>query len=164
MSGSHALVMDDAHLRALVDDVFVAMASHAKVGTDAGGALAAPAQPVRHAWVEITGDVSARVVISVAGAAAEAITRELLGLGHDAPVSDADVSDALGELVNVLGGNVKSVLAAGGTLSIPATGLVPPASPASALSTAVDVPWRGLPVHVRLTALPSAAPRRRETA
>jgi chemotaxis protein CheX len=46
----------------------------------------------------------------------------MLGMGDD-EVGDADVSDTIGEIANVVGGNVKAILAPNAVLSLPVVAL-----------------------------------------
>lgn len=71
---------------------------------------------VVHASVSVQGAWSGQVVIEVAPTAALRAARAMLAL--DDP-TDADVTDAVGELVNMVGGNVKSVMPAPSTLGLP---------------------------------------------
>ena len=98
-------------------------------------------------WVEIVGPWTGAVVLTCGRDTAAELTRALLG-EHAPPVLEAeDVDDALGELANVVGGNVKAVLPGPSALGLPEVGATPPAgSPAD--SVRVDVLWRGQPLTV----------------
>ncbi|MFC4062650.1 chemotaxis protein CheX [Planomonospora corallina] len=78
----------------------------------------APAPPHVIASVSVTGAWEGHVVMTFSEGAARMSTSALLGMEAD-EVSDDDVADAVGELVNVIGGNVKSLLPDGSLLSLP---------------------------------------------
>jgi hypothetical protein len=93
-------------------------------------------------WVEIVGPWNGTVVLTCGGATAEELSRSLLK-EHAPPVLDnEDIEDALGELANVVGGNVKAVLPGPSVLGLPEVGSAPAAGlPADNLR--VDLLWRG---------------------
>lgn len=111
----------------------------------------------RHTWVDVIGDDIARVVISMGRHTGEAITRVLFALDESSEVSDMDFVDALGELANVVGGNVKSLVTHPGTLTLPAVEAeLPPLEDATCLVNACLV-WNEAPICVGLWVLPRAA-------
>ena len=97
-------------------------------------------------WVEIVGPWTGAVVLTCGRATAEELSRCLLA-EHAPPVLDAeDVQDALGELANVVGGNVKALLPGPSVLGLPEVGSVSPAGRTAgdpADTCRVDVLWRG---------------------
>ncbi|MGI5169986.1 chemotaxis protein CheX [Spirillospora sp. CA-253888] len=70
------------------------------------------------ASVSVTGAWDGHVVFTCSRAASLRAASALLGVPAD-EVTDDDVADAVGELVNVIGGNVKSLLPDGCLLSLP---------------------------------------------
>jgi chemotaxis protein CheX len=78
----------------------------------------APPSPHVIAAVSVTGAWEGHVVMTFSEKAAELSTSALLGMEDDEVTPD-DVADAVGELVNVIGGNVKSLLPDGSLLSLP---------------------------------------------
>ena len=82
------------------------------------------------------------MVITTARSTAEELARCLLK-EHAPPVLDPeDVEDGLGELANVVGGNVKAVLAGPSVLGLPEVGEAPEVTdPADVVR--IDVLWRG---------------------
>jgi chemotaxis protein CheX len=93
-------------------------------------------------WVEIVGPWTGTVVLTCGRSTAEELSRSLLK-EHAPPVLDSeDIEDALGELANVVGGNVKAVLPGPSVLGLPEVGSAPAAGrPADTLR--VDLLWRG---------------------
>jgi chemotaxis protein CheX len=87
--------------------------------------VAPPAELVS-AWVDIVGPWTGSVVLSCAPATAEALTENVLMTRPPTVVDAEDVADALGELANVLGGNIKSVLPGESKLGLPQIGSAPP--------------------------------------
>ncbi|GAB3598479.1 hypothetical protein GCM10027446_28870 [Angustibacter peucedani] len=79
------------------------------------------------AGVALHGGWSGLVTVTCPPAAADALARTMLALDEaDAPTSE-DVEDALGEVANVLGGNVKALVPGAERLGLPRVGrgLVP---------------------------------------
>jgi chemotaxis protein CheX len=72
------------------------------------------------ASISMTGAWDGHVVVSMSDSAAHAVAAAMLDLDVDA-VTDADILDAAGELVNVVGGQVKSLLPQPCQLSLPMT-------------------------------------------
>lgn len=70
------------------------------------------------ASVSVTGAWRGHVVVSCSSTAAKQVAAALLGVDFDDVTGD-DVADALGELANIIGGNVKSLLPEPCALSLP---------------------------------------------
>jgi chemotaxis protein CheX len=96
------------------------------------------------AWVLIVGPWSGSVVISAPRPMAEAFTREMLTMGPEEELTHEDLTDACGEVANVLGGNIKSLLHEGSLLGLPQTGPSTEA-PGGRVVCRADVLWRGEP-------------------
>ncbi len=91
-------------------------------------------------WVEVVGPWTGAVVLTCSRATAEQLSRCLLA-EHAPPVLDAeDVQDGMGELANVVGGNVKAVLPGPSVLGLPEVGTAPEAGTDT---VRVDLLWRG---------------------
>lgn len=71
------------------------------------------------ASVTIKGEWSGMVAIEMTDGGARRVTRGMLGLDETDDVSDTDLVDAFGELVNMVGGNVKSLVPGPSQLSLP---------------------------------------------
>ncbi|GAA3448044.1 chemotaxis protein CheX [Planomonospora venezuelensis] len=78
----------------------------------------APTMPCVIAAVSVTGAWEGHVVMSFSTEASKKASSALLGM-EDEEVTTDDIADAVGELVNVIGGNVKSLLPDGSLLSLP---------------------------------------------
>ena len=81
-----------------------------------------------HAWVDVHGPAAGRVLLSTEEGTAADLARALLGLDAADDVSDADLVDALGEVANVVGGNVKALVVDPHALGLPAVARVTPCS------------------------------------
>ncbi|MBG0833344.1 chemotaxis protein CheX [Planomonospora sp. ID67723] len=78
----------------------------------------APGMPCVIAAVSVTGAWEGHVVMSFSEPASKLAASALMGM-EDEEVTRDDIADAVGELVNVIGGNVKSLLPDGSLLSLP---------------------------------------------
>lgn len=108
----------------------------------------------RYTWVDVHGDTVTRVLLTTGRETGEGITRALLALPEGSDVDDADLVDAAGELVNVVGGNVKSLVVDGGALTLPEVAHEAPAVAGASLIFESVMSWRGAPVSVSLWTLP----------
>ena len=70
------------------------------------------------------------------------ISRALLMIEEDVDVDEEDFRDAIGEVANVVGGNVKSLVPDPGALSLPIVSRDRPTT-AGTLLHEVDLDWRG---------------------
>jgi hypothetical protein len=108
-------------------------------------------------WVDVVGPWTGSVVLTCARSTAEELARSLLK-EHAPPVLDAeDVEDALGELANVVGGNVKGILPGPSVLGLPETGAAPVAGlPAD--TCRIDLLWRGQSLTISAQGSAGAVP------
>ncbi|HET7690405.1 MAG TPA: chemotaxis protein CheX [Nocardioidaceae bacterium] len=101
------------------------------------------------AWsgaVSVTGDWSGMVVVEMPEHCAVAATSRMLMI--DEP-SQADVSDAVGELVNMVGGNVKCLLFGENSLSLPVVALGRVTPPGDAVEVCrADLQWSEGPLRI----------------
>ncbi|MDN4472346.1 chemotaxis protein CheX [Demequina zhanjiangensis] len=107
-----------------------------------------------YTWVDVVGaGDEARVLISMGRDTGEDLARILFDLEDDAPVAETDFADAVGELVNVVGGNVKSLVTHPGALTMPeVSDEMPTLADASPVVDAC-VTWRGALLCVSLWVL-----------
>ena len=99
------------------------------------------------ASVAVSGGWNGWITLEVSRAAARDLTRRML---HAPDVSEEDVSDAVGELVNVLGGNVKSLLVDGSVLGLPQVGDADEADWPHTEICRTQLWWADHPVDVRV--------------
>lgn len=74
------------------------------------------------AHVRIRGSVAAAVVVACDSASAGDLARRMFDLGPDGEAGAEDIADALGELSNIVGGNVKSLAPDAASLTLPEVG------------------------------------------
>ena len=109
--------------------------------------------PCWSAAVSVTGGWHGMVTVDLAADAADVLARAMLALDDAEPLATADVADAVAELVNIVGGNVKALVPGPSQLSLP----VVATSPVVVLSDlhlqhALDLQWRSSPLRVRVFA------------
>jgi chemotaxis protein CheX len=99
--------------------------------------------------VSIGGGWSGIVTIELSAQVAVELTRVMLAFEEGDPISDEDVADAVGELVNMIGGNVKSLMPGPSVLTLPIVAAGRAAHASDAVEVArVDAIWAGEPVRV----------------
>lgn len=150
-------------LASLVEEIWASLLGQAEPllpAPDPGRGTDRPGGATWSAQVEIDGDWHGTVRVDLEQALALALAEHMLGPAGTDPVDDADLADAIGELANVVGGNVKSLLPGDGHLSLPSVGRgVPDAGTVPVCRT--DHSWAGHRLSVRLLGAPSpAAPHR----
>lgn len=102
------------------------------------------------ATVDITGTPSARVELACSPALARAVAAAMFATGEDALEHDA-VFDAVGELVNIVGGNVKALVDGEASLSLPALRIEAGLADLDAENTCIATfLWRDEPLVVRV--------------
>ena len=99
-------------------------------------------------WVTITGPWNGVVVVTCGTDTADELTRALLREHAPAELEAEDVEDALGEIANVVGGNVKAVLPGPSALGLPQTGTTPPVAGSPEDTCLVEFVWRGQPLTI----------------
>jgi len=105
-----------------------------------------------HSSVSITGSWTGHVVYASSSVAAKKAAAAFLAMGVE-EVSEEDVTDVLGELANIVGGNVKAMLPAGALLSLPQVVLAPDSAtryPSAERITELYGLWEGEPVSVSM--------------
>ncbi|MFW3170376.1 chemotaxis protein CheX [Geodermatophilus sp. CPCC 206100] len=137
-------LIDEATVQEIADQAWAALVGEEELLVPLPGRLGT--DPLS-AWVDITGPWTGTVVLTCDRSTAEELTRALLHEHAPAVLDDEDVADALGELANVVGGNVKAVLPGPSVLGLPEVG-VAPRVPAPADTCRVDVQWRGHPLTI----------------
>lgn len=109
----------------------------------------------RYAWVDVAGIIVTRVMLMASRATGEQLTRALLAMADHEPVSDADFADAVGEIANVVGGNIKSLVTNPGALTLPVVTHEEPDMSASICLLETYFGWKNAPLGVSLWALTS---------
>jgi chemotaxis protein CheX len=100
--------------------------------------------PEVSATVSIVGEWNGLVVVGTSARGARLVGSVLLEI-DDSELSEGDVNDAFGELVNIIGGNVKSVLPGPSSLSLPlvSAGAVAVSERGAEIVAEAAVEWRG---------------------
>jgi len=109
------------------------------------------------AWVDVSGDWHGRAVLTTDKSIADDLARALLDLGADEEVTDLDLVDAFGEVANVVGGNVKSLLPTQGSLGLPQVAPVAPVLAGAVVVQELRLAWRGRPFVVAVWGIEKAA-------
>jgi len=100
------------------------------------------------ATIGITGTWNGHVILELSSVAAVRAARAMVATDD---VSSADISDALGELVNMVGGNIKGLVPQPSALGLPLVfhGAGVPALGRDVVSTCVaDLDWLGEPLRI----------------
>jgi chemotaxis protein CheX len=130
-------LIDEETVRSIAQEAWSALVGECEFLVPLPGEL--PADPVS-AWVEVVGPWTGAVVLTCGRSTAEQLSRELLKEHAPSVLDDEDIEDGLGELANVVGGNVKAVLPGPSVLGLPEVGTAPPAR---ADTVRADLLWRG---------------------
>ena len=130
-------LIDEATIQSIAEEAWSALVGEDEYLVPLPGDL--PEDPVS-SWVDVSGPWTGVVVITTGRSTAEQISRALLKEHAPAVLDEEDVEDGLGELANVVGGNVKAVLPGPSALGLPLVGAAPVAGPDTCR---VDLLWRG---------------------
>ena len=105
-----------------------------------------------HSSVSITGSWTGYIVYASSTQAARRAAAAFLAMEVD-EISQEDLSDVLGELANIVGGNVKAMLPPGAFLSLPQVVLAPESTarfPNTQRISGVYGVWYGEPVSISM--------------
>jgi chemotaxis protein CheX len=101
-------------------------------------------------WVTVTGEWQGSVLLACPARLARMAAAAMFDLPA-AQLDDEQVADALGELTNMIGGNIKSLIPGPSRLSMPTVTVGAPATvptPGAALLSTVSLACEGLPLTV----------------
>jgi len=130
-------LIDEETVRSIAQEAWSALVGECEFLVPQPGEI--PADAVS-AWVEVVGPWTGAVVLTCGRSTAEQLSRELLKEHAPSVLDDEDIEDGLGELANVVGGNVKAVLPGPSVLGLPEIGTAPQAC---ADTVRADLLWRG---------------------
>ena len=119
-----------------------------------------------HSSVSISGSWTGHVVYASSAIAARRAAAAFLAVAAE-EVSQEDVADVLGELANIVGGNLKAMLPPGCLLSLPQVVLAPEWTtkyPDARRVTGLYGVWEGEPVSVSMWQSRDEAEKEEETA
>jgi chemotaxis protein CheX len=145
------VVVNENDLAEMVEQIWVSYLDpsgvHPLIPTDDDG------QPSEvHSSVSITGSWTGHVVYASSTAAARRAAAAFLAMEPD-EVGTEDLSDVLGELANIVGGNLKAMLPPGALLSLPQVVLAPESAtkyPNAERVTGLYGRWDGEPVSISM--------------
>ncbi len=137
-------LVDEAIVEAIANEAWTALVGEDEPLVPVPGDL--PADSVS-AWVDVVGPWTGSVVLTTGRQTAADLTRALLGESAPELLDHEDVADAIGEIANVVGGNVKAALPGPSTLGLPAVGEAPVVRNPEDVCR-IDVLWRGQPLAV----------------
>jgi len=145
-TGAHAVAPETADVLAVTEEVWRSFLGESEPLLP--GPPSDRADAVTGA-VTVTGGWDGAVTVTFTPEGAAAAACAMLGLDPTDVPSPGDVADAVGELVNMVGGNVKSLMPGPSTLSLPvvAGGRVTPASEDREV-VRLDLTWTGHPVTI----------------
>lgn len=139
--------VDEDLVKAIVDQVWESLLQSIAMpwyGEEPAGALV-------RAEIELHGDWNGRVRLSCDAGTAAQMAGLMLAIDEDEQIGHEDVHDAVGEVVNVVGGNFKGCLEGTTSLGLPV--VVHDAAADEAVPAArCLVEWRGAPVVVEVFA------------
>lgn len=109
-----------------------------------------------YSWVDSNGEKQIRACLQMEKSTAEDLARSMYTLGETDQVTAEDVKDAFGEIANVIGGNLKSVVEDSGNLTIPRVSTEAPWISDSPLAR-LNLNWKGKFLIVSISDLASKA-------
>ncbi|ABK53558.1 hypothetical protein Acel_1786 [Acidothermus cellulolyticus 11B] len=99
--------------------------------------------------VQLSGAYVGAIMLELSSAAAQAAAAALFTMPLT-QVTPVEVADAIGEITNMVGGNVKSMLPGPSTLSLPAVVYGALTLPGTEMLRRAELAWRGQPLAVSL--------------
>ncbi|MDO5672829.1 MAG: chemotaxis protein CheX [Actinomycetaceae bacterium] len=135
---------------ALTDEVFAITADifEALIDGEPGhlslweGPIEPFAQPL-YAWVDMEGEDAARALLTTERTTADDLAHALLGMDPEEIVEEEDLVDAVGEVANVVGGNLKSMVPNPGALSLPVVQNDIPEVKGNTIFGEIQMNWKG---------------------
>ena len=133
--------VEDEALAQIVDQMWQSYFGHVEPLLPAFDPQEVPA-PLLCASVGISGARPGLVTVLVQESAAKPLAAALLQ--EDGELTDDDVYDALGEVANIIGGNIKALVPDAGALGLPAIAEAPPLPRSNSRCAArLDANWQG---------------------
>ncbi|MGZ4498115.1 MAG: chemotaxis protein CheX [Nocardioides sp.] len=148
-----AAVVDGEVLRSIVHQVWESLLAAPSVTHGE----ARPASAAVEASITLTGDWNGRVRLTCDRITAEEIATAMLALDEGEHVPDEDLHDAMGEVVNMVGGNLKGSLEGSTRLGLPEVREPAPA-PDETPSLSCLVHWRDASVTLEVYAASDGSP------
>lgn len=146
------MVIAERDVAYLIDEICLATLGMATHPLRPGDPSLVPGEPSLDGVINISGDCQATVALQVSRPLAMRMASVMFRLGSIPPTLE-DMQDALGELTNMLGGNIKSLLEGECYLSLPAViegRAYTVAIPGAQVMTRVEFMCDGLPATIHL--------------
>ena len=148
-----AAALGAAQVTTVAKEIFAAM-----VDGQAGFLTSSPAGSVSladplHAWVDMDTEPAGRVQVTAEASTADDLTRAFLHMDAAENVTEADVADAFGEIVNIMGGNMKALLPRHVQLTMPEVSRQSPSGAGALRLLEVPLTWRGRPFVITVWAI-----------
>jgi len=141
--------MTDVH--AIVDQVWTSFLGEEEPLLPRFDIPAGPFEPEEASWssaVSIHGGWTGTVTIELSAKVAQSLTSMMLMMEPD-EIDDAEIADAVGELVNMIGGNIKSLMPGPSALTLPVVAAGRAAHSSDLVEVArFDALWTGEPIRV----------------
>lgn len=151
--------LDD--VRSVTEDVWMALLGEDEALAPRPVPAGSPFDAVG-AWsatVSVTGGWQGVVTLELDEVVARTVTARMLAIPSPDEVTDGDVADAVGELVNMVGGNIKSLMPGPSVLSLPSVAAGRAAFASDVRETCrADLAWHAGPVRVSIH-VPQEGPR-----
>jgi len=140
-----AAALGAAQVTTVATEVFAAMVD-GQTGflVPSPGSSVSLADPL-HAWVDLDTEPPGRVQVTAEASTADDLTRAFLHMDAAENVAAADVVDAFGEIVNIMGGNMKALLPRHVRLTMPEVSRQSPSGAGAQQVLEVVLAWRGRP-------------------
>ena len=143
-----AAALGAAQVTTVAKEIFAAMVDgQAGFLTSSPAGSVSPADPL-HAWVDMDTEPPGRVQVTIDASTADDLTRAFLHMDVAAEVAEADVADAFGEIVNIMGGNMKALLPRHVQLTMPEVSRQSPSGAGAVQVLEVVLAWRGRPLVI----------------
>jgi len=140
-----AAALGAAQVTTVATEVFAAMVDgHAGFLVPSPGSSVSLADPM-HAWVDMDTEPPGRVQVTTDANTADDLTRAFLHMDAAKNVAEADVADAFGEIVNIMGGNMKALLPQHVQLTLPKVSRQSPSGADALRLLELSLAWRGRP-------------------
>ena len=151
-------LIDESTVQSIAEEAWLALVGEDEILVALPGEMPAD---VLSSWVHMTGPWTGSVVLTTGRQTAADLTRAMLAESAPEMLEHEDVADAVGEIANVVGGNVKAALPGPSVLGLPEVGTAPAVrNPADVCH--VELLWRGQPLSISvqgiLPPLPVAQP------
>lgn len=152
-----ATAADPEQIVAVAQEVFAALVDDGETLVRQRGPVLTSPDDVC-AWVDMTRPdetLGVRTSVRMDPVGANDLVRALLRMDPSEQVSAEDLADAFGEIANVVGGNLKSLLPEHAALSLPAVAVANAVAGGGPALADVTLEWRGCALGISLSEVPA---------